>query len=342
MKLDRRTMLFAGALAIVANAANAQAPKSARASKAATAALTPHQAALDAPDPTEVIKLWPGGAPGGEQVRVTEAVVPRPPPAGMRDRFREHTREPTLTVFRPAKPNGSAVILAPGGGYVRVVLDKEGYETARYLASRGYTCFVLMYRLPGDGWAAGPDVALQDVQRAIRVVRASAATYGVKPDRIVVQGFSAGGHVASSAITRFDETAYAPVDAADRQSARPDLGCLCYPVVALSGALAHPGSVEAMFGKATATPEEIRQSSAEAQVTAGTPPTIIFHAQDDPTVPVANSLVMFTALKAANVKCELHIFEEGQHGWGLRGIEGKPCAEWPVLFVNWMKRHGFE
>jgi acetyl esterase/lipase len=158
----------------------------------------------------------------------------------------------------------------------------------------------------------------------------------------VVQGFSAGGHVASSAITRFDESVYAPVDAADTQSARPDLGCLCYPVIALSGALAHPGSAEAMFGKATATPEEIRHTSAEAHVTAGTPPTILFHAQDDPTVPVANSLVMFTALKAANVKCELHIFEEGQHGWGLRGIEGKPCAEWPVLFVNWMKRHGFE
>src|SRR5262245_17284459 len=138
MKLDRRTVLSAGALAMVAGAASAQQQKS---WKAAKTPLTPHQAALDAPDPAEVVVLGPNGAPGGEKVTVTEAVVPRTPPAGMRDRFQEHTRKPTLRVFRPLKPNGAAVILAPGGAYLRVVLDKEGYETARYLASRGYTCF---------------------------------------------------------------------------------------------------------------------------------------------------------------------------------------------------------
>ncbi len=337
MKLDRRTILSAGALAMVAGAASAQ---QAKAWKAAKTPLTPHQAALDAPDPAEVITLWPNGAPGGEKVTATEAVVVRTPPQGMRDRFQEHTRKPTLTVFRPVKPNGAAVILAPGGAYLRVVLDKEGYETARYLASRGYTCFVLMYRMPGDSWAAGPDVALQDVQRAVRVVRAGAAGFGINPNKILMQGFSAGGHVASSALTRFDEAVYAPVDAVDKVSARPDLGCLCYPVIALAGPLAHAESAQQVLGKSP-SPEEVRRTSAEAHVSANTPPTILFHAQDDPTVAVENSLAMFSALRAAKVEAELHIFSGGQHGWGLRGIEGKTCAEWPVLFVNWMKRHDF-
>lgn len=332
MAPDRRSLIGAGLLAAGATPVLAQ-------GQAAAALPTPMQAAMDAPDPAEVIALWPKGAPGAEKVTVTEKVDPRSPPAGMRDRAVTGTRVPTLAVFRPRTPNGAAVLIAPGGGYVRIVRDKEGFETARWLAARGYTCFVLLYRLPGDGWAAGPNVALQDAQRAIRLIRAGAAGFRIDPKRVMVQGFSAGGHVAGSLLTRFGESVYAAVDAADTQSARPDLGCLMYPVIALSGELAHPGSAEAMFGKA-ATPAQIAATSVEAHVSAQTPATILFHAQDDTTVPVDNSVVMFRALKAAKVEAELHIFGEGQHGFGMRFVEGKPVAAWPDLLLAWMKRKG--
>lgn len=336
MDASRRAVLAAGMIGGAAALAGCQTVAGAG---PADHPLTLDEAVRDAPDPSEVITLWPGGAPGGEKVTAIEAVVPRDSKPGTRDRYREHIRTPTLTVFRPAKPNGVAIVMAPGGAYVRVVMDKEGYESARWLASRGFTCFVLMYRMPGDGWAAGPRVALQDAQRAIRVVRSRASEYGVDPKKILMMGFSAGGHVAGSAVTRFDEKAYKPVDAADSQSARPDLGCLIYPVIALSGAMAHAGSAEQLLGK-QATPEQIKASSADAHVTANTPPTILFHSADDPGVPVGNSLTMFAALKAAKVETEMHIFAEGQHGWGLRGATDKPAAEWPVLLTNWMARHG--
>lgn len=293
--------------------------------------MTAAEAAMDAPDPKEFITLWPRGAPGGEKVTAVETHEARPPPApGLRDRIVTHTRVPILTVFRPETPNGAAVLICPGGGYIRVVRDKEGYEAARFLASRGYTCFVLFYRLPGDGWAAGANVPLQDSQRAMRLIRSNAAQYGVRPDRIGVQGFSAGGHVAASLITRFDDRVYEPVDAADRASARPDFACLMYPVIAISGPLAHPGSAKEMsVGPVIAVNQ---------RVTARTPPTIIFHAKDDPAVPVGNATLMADALKAAGVPVELHLFETGNHGFGLRSIAGQPTAAWPELFARWLER----
>jgi acetyl esterase/lipase len=136
-------------------------------------------------------------------------------------------------VFRPAKANGAAVVLMPGGGYERVVSDKEGFETARWLADRGYTCFVLLYRLPGDHWGAGPDAPLQDAQRAVRLVRSKAAAMKFDPARVSIMGFSAGGHLAASLTTRFDAKVYDRVDAADDLSARPDLSALIYPVVSM-------------------------------------------------------------------------------------------------------------
>jgi acetyl esterase/lipase len=124
-------------------------------------------------DPTETIVLWPAGAPGGEKVTVEEVILERGDPKGVRDRAMAHTRKPVLVVFRPKTPNGAAVMLIPGGAYVRAVLDKEGYEMARWLNQHGYTCFVLFYRMPGDGWAAGADAPLQDAQRGIRLVRSA-------------------------------------------------------------------------------------------------------------------------------------------------------------------------
>jgi acetyl esterase/lipase len=305
------------------------------------------QARLDQPsqpakaplDPTEVLPLWPGDPPGSAGVTAVETVLDRTVPGGLRDRATTHTRKPTLTVFRPAQANGAAVVLMPGGGYERVVSDKEGFETARWLADRGYTCFVLLYRLPGDHWGAGPDAPLQDAQRAVRLVRSKAATMRFDPARVSIMGFSAGGHLAASLTTRFDAKVYDRIDAADDLSARPDLSCLMYSVVTMADGPAHGGSRKQLLGPSP-TPEQIALYSPEQNVTDKVPPVFLVHAADDKTVPVANSLMMFTALKAKAVPTEMHIFEEGGHGFGLRGIVGKPVAAWPELFETFAKRHG--
>jgi acetyl esterase/lipase len=290
-------------------------------------------------DPTEVLPLWPGDPPGSTGVTVVETVLDRTVAGGPRDRAITHTRKPTLTVFRPAKPNGAAVILAPGGGYERVVTDKEGFETARWLADRGYTCFVLLYRLPGDHWGAGPDAPLQDAQRALRLVRSKAAAMKFDPARIAIMGFSAGGHVAGSLTTRFDAKVYDRIDTADDLSARPDLSALIYPVLSMVEGPAHMGSRKQLLGP-TPTPEQVALYSPEQNVTDRVPPVFLLHAADDKTVPVANTLMMFTALKAKAIPTEMHVFEEGGHGFGLRSIDGKPVAAWPGLFETFAKRHG--
>jgi acetyl esterase/lipase len=301
--------------------------------QAATAAKAPM-------DPTEVLPLWPGDPPGSAGVTAVETVLDRTVAGGLRDRATTHTRKPTLTVFRPpAQANGAAVVLMPGGGYERVVSDKEGFETARWLADRGYTCFVLLYRLPGDGWGAGPDAPLQDAQRAVRLVRSKAAAIKFDPARVSIMGFSAGGHLAASLTTRFDAKVYDRIDAADDLSARPDLSCLMYPVVSMVDGPVHGGSRKQLLGPSP-TPEQIALYSPEQNVTDRVPPVFLVHAADDKTVPVANSLMMFTALKAKAIPAEMHIFEEGGHGFGLRGIVGKPVAAWPSLFETFAKRHG--
>ncbi|MET3664911.1 alpha/beta hydrolase [Caulobacter sp. 1776] len=291
------------------------------------------------PDPTEVIALWPDGAPGGEGVSVEEKIVERGDAKGLKDRAQVHTRKPKLVVFRPRKPNGAAVMLIPGGGYERVVLDKEGYETARWLNARGYTCFVLFYRMPGDGWAAGGDAPLQDAQRGIRLVRAKAAEMGFAADRVAIMGFSAGGHLAANLTVRFDAPAYAPIDAADQLPAKPNLSALMYPVISMDPAIAHAGSRKQLL-TADASPGHALELSPEKQVREGLSPVFQVHAADDKTVPVENSLMMFAALKAKAVPAELHVFEEGGHGFGLRFVTGKPVAAWPTLFETFAKRHG--
>ncbi|PIB91358.1 alpha/beta hydrolase [Caulobacter sp. FWC2] len=290
-------------------------------------------------DPTESIVLWPAGPPGGETVTVEEVIIERGDPKGVRDRAMAHTRKPVLQVFRPKTPNGAAVMLIPGGGYVRAVLDKEGYEMARWLNQHGYTCFVLFYRMPGDGWAAGADTPLQDAQRGIRLIRARAAEMGFSPDRVAIMGFSAGGHLAASLTTRFADKTYDRIDAADDLPAKPSLSGLIYPVISMDPAIAHGGSRKELL-TADASPERAAAISPERLVTAGLSPVFQLHAADDKTVPVENSLVMFAALKAKAVPTELHIFEEGGHGFGLRGTPGKPVAAWPSLFETFAKRHG--
>jgi len=285
----------------------------------------------------KVIPIWPNGPPGGEGVSVTEEVVERnPPPNPLRDRYVKHVRIPTLTVFEPVRPNGAPLLMTPGGGYKWVVMDKEGYECAGRFAAAGVTVYVASYRLPADGWAAGPAAPLQDAQRALRLVRSLAPD----PKRVGVMGFSAGGHVAGCLSLMWDARVYAPVDAIDSLSARPDLSMLMYPVATMHPAFAHAGSRAQLLGAAPTAVQE-RRWSLEDRARADAPPTFLLHAGDDASVPVENSLRLYDALRAATVQAEMHLFEEGGHGFGLRFATGKPVAAWPELVEAWWKRKGF-
>ncbi|MBW8815999.1 MAG: alpha/beta hydrolase [Caulobacterales bacterium] len=310
---------------------------------AALASAAPLAAAADSPlepDPAETVPLWPGPPPGARAQLPQEQIVDRIKTSGFQDRFVTGIGHPLLTVIRPARPNGAALIVAPGGGYVRVVIDKEGFEVGHRMAAAGITVFVLRYRLPGEGWDKAADVPLQDAQRAVRLVRAGAKGFGIDPARVAFMGFSAGGHVAASIATRFAEAVYAPVDAADALSARPDLSCPMYPVVTMDPAFAHAGSRETLLGPHPTAEVEARYSP-ERRVTAQTPPTFLVHAWDDATVPVENSLRYLEALRAQKIPAEAHLFAEGGHGFGIRGAQGKPAAAWLDLFLAWARRQGF-
>ena len=324
MTLNRRAALGLAALAVTARPA---------------AALTPVSPQIAPPDPTETIRLWPGAAPGGERVTVTPQVTERSTDPAFHDRFARYTTDPILTVLRPDRPNGASLLLIPGGGYRWAVLDKEGLDCARVFAEAGVTCFVLRYRLPGDGWAAGSDAPLQDAQRALRLVRAQAAAHGLDPARVAVLGASAGGHLAGMLAARADVT-YAAVDEADAGSHRPDLSILLYPVATMADPHVHAGSRRELLGEAPA-PEAIARYSLERMDWTGRPPTFLLHAMDDASVPVENSLQLLSALRAAAVPCEAHLFQEGGHGFGIRLIAGKPAAAWPQLALAWAARHGW-
>ncbi len=290
-------------------------------------------------DPTETIKIWPNGAPGGEGVTVTGVVTERSTDPAFHDRFAQYTTDPLLTVFRPETANGTALLLIPGGGYRWAVLDKEGYDVARVFAATGTTCFVLRYRLPDDGWAAHSDAPLQDAQRAMRIIRHRAADFGVDPAKIGLLGASAGGHLGGLAIARTDAT-YADVDAADAGSFRPDFSLLMYPVATMRDPHVHAGSRRYLLGEAP-TEAQLAAWSLEEMDWKGAPPVWLVHAMDDASVPVENSLQLLARLKADGVKAEAHLFQEGGHGFGIRLIEGRPAAVWPELARAWAARAGF-
>jgi acetyl esterase/lipase len=309
---------------------------------AATLAFTVATSAVAQAGPGhEVIALWPKGPPGAEHATAREEIVERAKdPAALRDRIIKGVRSPTLIAFRPEHPNGSALLMAPGGGYSWVVMDKEGYEAAERFAQAGVTVFVMTYRLPQEGWSAGPAAPLQDAQRAMRVIRARAGDFKVDPRRVGVIGFSAGGHVAGVLTLKFDKPAYPAVDAADLASARPDFSVMIYPVATLATPYAHPGSRRNLLGDAP-TPAAIAEWSLETTARPDAPPVFLVHAVDDASVPVENSLQLFDALRARKVPVEMHLFEEGGHGFGLRFAVGKPAAAWPDLVLGWMRRRGY-
>ena len=293
----------------------------------------------EARDPDEVILLWPEGVPGGVPEGLAEHIVFRDNPFGLLDRAAHDVTAPSLCVFRPAKPNGSAILIIPGGGYKWVVIDKEGFEGARRFSAHGATVYVLRYRLPHQGWTAGPNAPLQDAQRAMRIIRARAAVDAIDPGRVMVMGFSAGGHLAGTLAMRFDAPVYERADTADTQSARPDAAALIYPVGTMTRTFAHEGSRQCLIGQEP-SPEAERAWSLEAMVRMGMPPVFLMHAEDDDAVPVENALLLYEALRASGCAVAMHLFETGGHGFGLRGIRGTPLEAWPGLVDGWGKAKG--
>jgi acetyl esterase/lipase len=291
-------------------------------------------------DSREFVPLWPGTPPGGEGVSLTLRFTDTVEADGFHVRSVSRIQTPGLFVYRPARPNGLAILVIPGGGFTSQGMDRGGREVAQRFAEAGITAFILRYRLPGEGWQNRSDVPLQDAQRAMRLIRANAGAYGIDAARLATIGFSAGGHVAASLATRSAASVYAPRDAIDSQPARPIVAGLMYPVVT-KGAGAH-GSSRAMMLGPSPTPQAVDAYSVERHVPADTPPCFLCLPADDVVVPPAeNSLALYTALRAAKIPSDLHVFETGGHGFSLHWAQGKPCAAWPELFLSWAATHGF-
>jgi acetyl esterase/lipase len=287
-----------------------------------------------AADPVKELPLWPPGHPGNAGGEPTVAGTPE---------WLELDKEnPSITPLlpEPDKRNGSAVVVCPGGGYGHHAMGHEGQAIAEWLRARGVAGIVLRYRC-GGGKNQQP-APLQDVQRAIRTVRSRASEWGIDPERIGVLGSSAGGHLASCAATMFDVNQDGgQADAADpieRLSSRPAFAVLLYPVISMEKGIAHGGSRDNLLGK-NPSDELVAQWSTDRRVTEKTPPTLIISTSDDRTVPIKNSLLFYEALLAHNVPAEMHIWETGGHGFGLRGGD-RPVDKWTEQLEPWLKVRG--
>lgn len=284
-------------------------------------------ATLSEAAPPVVFPLWPEGVPGAK------AIGDERSESGGRI---SNVSEPTLTVYAPAvdRPNGTAVIIAPGGGYGMLSTEREGVQYANWLGTLGVTSFVLKYRMKEFGHPA----PLQDVLRAVRLVRSRAAEFKVNPARVGVMGSSAGGHLAASAGTLFDHAAGRTGAPLDATSARPDFLILMYPVVTMDDPHAHAGSRKNLLGDNPA-PDLLRLASMEKQVAAATPPTLLIHTQEDQSVPVENSILFYQALTRAKVPAEMYLFEHGSHGMGMKAEFGT-ASEWPARAAEWLRNRG--
>lgn len=276
------------------------------------------------------IPLWPDAAPGASEFK------PQVLPADWSPVFLRNVVKPDLRVFRPARANGHALLVVPGGSYWFVSVANEGAELAGRLTPLGITVFVLTYRLPGEGWRSRSDVPLQDAQRAMRVIRSNASRFGVDVDKVSALGFSAGGHLAATLATAHSEHVYTRVDSADELSARPLATALVYPVVTMEAQWTHEMSRKLLLGD-TAGKAEVERRSAERHVSASTPPTFIVHAYDDDAVPVENSLRFLDAMREAKRPVEAHLLQEGGHAFGV-GYPGTPSEEWIPTFSRWLDR----
>jgi len=261
--------------------------------------------------------LWPDGAPGA---------------LGTAD-----TDKPSLTPYLvpEGRGTGTAVVVCPGGGYAHLASDHEGVQVAQWLNSLGVSAFVLQYRL---GPRYHHPIELGDAQRAIRTVRSKAAEYRVLPDRVGIMGFSAGGHLASTAATHFDTGKTDARDPIDRVSSRPDFAVLVYPVITLTEPYTHHGSRDNLLGP-DPDPKLVASLSNELQVTANTPPTFLYHTSTDTVVPPENSVLFYLALRKAGVPAEMHIYAQGPHGVGL-GATDEALSSWPARLADWLRVRG--
>lgn len=279
-----------------------------------------------------VVPLYPGPIPDSKPSAVKE-LVDKQPNGSIRI---SNVVEPTLTVFKPAKANGTAIIVCPGGGYARLAMDHEGYDVAKKLTEWGITAFVLKYRLPNAESQPDKSIApLLDAQQALRLVRQRAAEFGLNPSRVGLMGFSAGGHLAATAGTHFAQPLQQ--DKAG-SSVRPDFLMLLYPVISFADTLMHAGSRTNLLGDRP-TQDKIRLYSNEQQVTAQTPPTFLMHAQDDKTVKVQNSLVFYEACLHHHVPVEMHLYPQGGHGFGM--LNKTTPDQWMDRLQNWLAAGGW-
>ena len=243
---------------------------------------------------------------------------------------------PTLTIHRAGRnSSGTGIVVAPGGGYGTLAVDHEGRQIAAYFNAMGVSAFVLKYRL---GPRYRHPTQIGDAQRAIRLVRSRASTYGVLPDRIGMMGFSAGGHLTATAGTQFGGGQADAPDPIERAGSRPDFLILAYPVISFDPAITHAGSLRNLLGDKP-DPHLVEKLSNDLQVTPQTPPTFLFHTTADAGVPVENSIRFYAALRRAGVPAELHVFEHGPHGVGL-ALWDPALSAWPTLLSNWLRGRG--
>jgi len=283
-------------------------------SQGVSAQQQPSNLAANGPD----VLLWPSGAPGAQG--------------------NDDADKPELTVFLPHGANATktGVVVAPGGGYQHLAMEKEGFAVARWLNDHGVAAFVLRYRL---GPKYHHPVELGDAQRAIRLVRTHAAEYGLAEDHVGMWGFSAGGHLTATAGTHFDSGEAGAADPIEQKSSRPDFLILAYPVITMMDSSVHVGSKQNLLGE-NPNPGLVSLLSDELQVTPQTPPTFLFSTTDDKTVPIANSVMFYEALVRAGVPAEMHVFQHGAHGAGLAPTNPQ-LSVWPDLLIKWMRERGY-
>jgi len=330
LEIERRAFLTGAAALLAGSAAAAQDYKD-----PALVAAEPNAPLWPA---KERFPLWPGTPTGAPRP------LPQPgwqmfPDPNYPQLWIKGIASPEVNVFRPALPDGSAILAIPGGGYGFLAVQNEGLHPAERFNADGTTVFVLSYRLPGEGWANRSIVPLADAQRAMRLIRARSAEFKIDPKRLGVLGFSAGGHLAADLSVSYDERVYSAIDAADRQSARPAFTGLIYPVATLDPDATHADSRDNLLGK-NAPAGLVQARSPQRHVTSQSPPSFVVHAFDDPLVSIENSMRWIAAARAAKVPVEAHLLAEGGHGFGLHLARDNPGSRWPDLFALWMRRHG--
>ncbi|MEX3021046.1 alpha/beta hydrolase [Kluyvera sp. STS39-E] len=267
------------------------------------------------------LRLWPGLPPGGGGPTGEMHISPKG--------AQSHIALPFLTVVTPVSPNGHGVLIAAGGGYKRIEMAMEAWPAAHWLVARGYTAYILSYRLPGEGWHDGNEVALQDAQRALRMVRS-------REKQVSVLGFSAGGHLLAMAATRPDYRSYTRIDALDNLPPRADSAALIYPIITLEKPFNHTSTHKILLGHA-ATPAQEAAWSVQHYVTPQTPPVFLVQAEDDPVSDPRNTLIMQAACIREQVDVTLYRYPTGGHGFAM-GRLGTPTVQWPAHYEKWLSR----